>query len=111
VRVADTPGDGQEGRVTDHPVVGAHASFRHVPASPQCLERLDVLEPIARQGQHELLHLHGRREVRAEDAPWIQDLPEGRQWRPRLGKIQNTPIEPVGGARNLRNNASTFALP
>ena len=53
--------------MTDHPMVGAHASSGHVPPSLEDLERLDVEETGLRQSEDELLDLDRRRKVGTEN--------------------------------------------
>ena len=48
----------------DHPVIRTNAPLGDVPRAVEHLERLHMLEPVALQREHELLHLDRRRQVR-----------------------------------------------
>ncbi len=69
-------------------------TLRSVTCQPrlQRLERLEVLEPVPRQGEHELLHLAGRGQVGTHDAAGVEHGMQGRQRSPRLRQIQDDPV-------------------
>src|SRR5215471_8656094 len=76
--------DRQEPRVSDHAVIGAHAPLRHVPAPAEDLEGLHVEEPLRRKGQHQLLYLSSRRQVRAQDGAGLEGFAELAERGPGL---------------------------
>ena len=95
----DTASDRQESRVTDHPMIGSHAALRDVPRATERLERLDVLEPVALQRQHELLDLDGRwAGTRTATPPGSSTACERSERRPRLGQVEHAPVEAIVGS-------------
>ena len=79
------------------------------------LERLDLVEP-ARQGQHELLDLHRRRQVaHRRRRPGSSTSRQRRQRPPRLGEVQHGPVVPLPRACDLvdrpRRSSSVRDLP
>jgi hypothetical protein len=88
-----------------HPVVRPHAPIRHVPGPKQGLEGLHVLEARGLEGQDHLLDLDRRRKVAAQDGAGLQGPPQGGQRVPRLGEVQDGPVESLAGGRRVAHVA------
>src|SRR6266511_2557382 len=90
-----------EARVAHHAVIGADAALGDEPGPEHQLERLHLLELVVTKGQGQRLDLDRRGEVGAQDAARLEDLGDGLEHPPRLRHVQDHPVEPLAGLRDL----------
>src|ERR671937_2532121 len=105
------PSDGDEAGVSDHALFRPDASFGDVPRAMQHLERLEVLISPFVERHDELLDLSGGRDIRADDAAGRKGRFQRLQDSPRLGEIEDHPVEPLAGRSDVADVSSAKLEP